>query len=109
MAYDEALAARIRAILATGGHDVVEKKMFGGLCFMVGGHMCCGVTDTLMLRVGKDGYAAALARPHARLMTFTGRPLDGFVYVDPPGLRTDRALAAWLARLADARARRMGR
>lgn len=98
MAYDEALVARVRAVLSRTERDVVAKKMFGGVCFMVRGHMCCGVTDVLMLRVGKDAHAAALARPHARPMTFTGRPMDGFVFVDPPGWKTDKALAAWLAR-----------
>lgn len=98
MAYDEALAARVRAILTQSERDVVAKKMFGGVCFMVRGHMCCGVTDVLMLRVGKDAHADALARPHARPMTFTGRPMDGFVFIDPPGWKTDKALAAWLAR-----------
>ena len=98
MAYDEALAARVRAILTKDEREVIAKKMFGGVCFMVRGHMCCGVTDVLMLRVGKDAHAAALARPHARPMTFTGRPMDGFVFVDPPGIATDKTLAAWLAR-----------
>lgn len=97
MAYDEAIAARVREYLRQGGHEVVEKKMFGGLCFMVRGHMCCGLTaEALMVRVGQAGYAAALDRPHARPMTFTGRPLGGFVYVDPPGYKTDAALATWI-------------
>lgn len=102
MAYDEATAARVRAILARGGHEVAEKKMFGGVCFMVRGHMCCGFANqSLMLRVGKAAYPDALDRPHARPMTFTGRPLEGFVYVDPPGYKTDAALAAWLKRGTD--------
>jgi hypothetical protein len=98
MAYDDKTAARIRAILATRGLDVVEKKMFGGLCFMVSGHMCCGFAkDELMLRVGKDAYPDVIDRKHARPMTFTGRPLEGFVYVDPAGYKTDAALATWIA------------
>jgi hypothetical protein len=101
MGYDEATAARVRAILRKGGHEVVEKKMFGGLCFMVRGHMCCGLTTDLMLRVGKAAYPDVLDRRHARPMTFTGRPLDGFVYVDPAGYATDKALAAWIKRGTD--------
>ena len=102
MAYDEATAARVRAILAKGGHEVVEKQMFGGVCFMVRGHMCCGFANqSLMLRVGKAAYPDALDRPHARPMTFTGRPLEGFVYVDPPGYKTDAALASWIKRGTD--------
>jgi TfoX/Sxy family transcriptional regulator of competence genes len=96
MAYDEALAARVRARLArTPG--LAERRMFGGLCFLVNGHMCAGIVDaTLMLRVGPERYAAALARPHAREMDFTGRPLKGMIYVDPPGIASAAALARWL-------------
>lgn len=75
--------------------------MFGGLAFLVGGHMCCGVLDArLMARVGPAQYAAALAAPHARPMDFTGRPLTGYVYVDPPGLRTAAQLRRWIDRCA---------
>jgi hypothetical protein len=98
MSYDEQLAARIRRCLA-GRRDVVEKKMFGGLCFMVGGAMCCGLTKTdFMVRVGPERYEDALAQPHARPMDFTGRPLKGMVYVGPEGTRTDVALARWVRR-----------
>jgi hypothetical protein len=98
MSYDEKLAARIRSQLS-GRRDVVEKKMFGGLCFMVGGAMCCGLTKTdFMVRVGPAQYEEALAQPHARPMDFTGRPLKGMVYVAPQGLRTDAALGRWLQR-----------
>ena len=87
MAYDEELVARVRAIL--GDHlDVREQKMFGGLTFMVGGHMCCGVNgDELIVRLDPDHEDAALARPHARPMDFTGRPMRGFVTVQPEGLK----------------------
>jgi TfoX/Sxy family transcriptional regulator of competence genes len=96
MAYDEGVAERLREVYAdTPG--VVEKKMFGGLAFMVGGHMSCGVVnDTLMVRVGPDLYADALSRPHARAMDFTGKSLKGFVYVDPAGFESDEALASWV-------------
>lgn len=96
--YDEQPADRIRRVLR-GREDVVEKRMFGGLCFMVSGKMCCGLTKTdLVVRVGKDGYAAAVALPHARPMDFTGRPLAGMVYVDPAGYATPGALAKWVGR-----------
>ena len=98
MAYDEKSAERLRGILV-GRPDVVEKKMFGGLCFMVGGSMCCGLTDAgLMVRVGRDRYEEALAQSFARPMDFTGRPLAGMVYVDPKGYRTDAALKRWVQR-----------
>jgi TfoX/Sxy family transcriptional regulator of competence genes len=96
--YDEKIATRIRAALADR-EDVVEKRMFGGLCFMVNGQMCCGLTKTdFMVRVGKDAYEDALAQPHARPMDFTGRPLVGMVYVDPAGLKTAAALKKWVGR-----------
>jgi TfoX/Sxy family transcriptional regulator of competence genes len=98
VSFDQELAARVRALLASRD-DVVEKKMFGGLCFMVGGAMCCGLTKTdFMVRVGAERYDDALAQPHARPMDFTGRPLKGMVYVAPEGLRTDAALARWVRR-----------
>ena len=86
MAYDEALAERIRALLA-GRDAVTERKMFGGIAFMVGGNMACGVIhDDLMVRVGPDAHDAALAEPHARPMDFAHRPMRGMVYVDPDGV-----------------------
>lgn len=98
MAYDEQLADRIRAALA-GTEGVEERKMFGGLAFMHRGNMLCGVVrETLMLRLGAERAEAALDEPHARPMDFTGRPMRGMVYVDPPGFATDAALAAWVAR-----------
>lgn len=76
---------------------MVEKKMFGGLSFMVKGNMCCGVVgDELMARVGPDGYEAALKRPHARPMDFTGKPLKGFVYVAPEGFADRADLEGWI-------------
>lgn len=101
MAYDEGLAQRIRETL-TDRDDVVEKKMFGGLCFMVCGHMTCGVMsdkyDDIMVRVGKDGFGDAIAQPHTREMDFTGRSMKGMVYVEPAGFESDADLAAWVAR-----------
>ena len=96
MSYDEGAAQRIREYLEETP-DITEKKMFGGLAFMHAGNMCCGVVDDiLMARVGPEAYRSALDRPHAREMDFTGKPLTGFVYVDPPGFADDGDLAAWV-------------
>ena len=98
MAYDEGLAQRIRETLSDRD-DVVEKKMFGGLCFMVRGHMSCGIVkDELMVRVGKEAYEDALAQPHVREMDFTGRALKGMVYVAAEGFESDADLVAWVGR-----------
>ena len=76
MAYDEGLAQRLRDALEEQ-RDLSEKKMFGGLCFLKNGHMFVGITgDELMARVGKEDYAASLARRHVRVMDFTGKPID---------------------------------
>ena len=96
--YDEGLAERVRGTLQDR-HDVVEKKMFGGLCFMVSGHMCVGVeTDRLMVRVGKDAHEEALAQPGAKPMDFTGRAMKGFVFVGVDHLGEDDELEAWVGR-----------
>ena len=101
MAFDEKVAARVRAVLSARD-DVEERMMFGGLCFMVGGNMCCGLTSTaFMVRVGKEKFADALAQPHARVMDFTGRPSSGMVYVDSAGLKTRGALTKWVQRGLD--------
>lgn len=98
MSFDETIAGRVRGALA-GRDDVTEKRMFGGLAFMVGGHMCCGVLGSdLMVRVGPVGYAVALLEPHAREMDFTGRALKGLVYVGKGGIVSDRSLRRWLDR-----------
>jgi hypothetical protein len=96
MAYDQGLAERIRDILR-GRRDIVEKKMFGGLAFMSRGHMFVGITDNfLMVRVGPDRYVEALKRRYVREMDFTGKPLRGYVYVDPPGFESDADLSDWV-------------
>ena len=96
MAFDEGVAQRLREIFA-GRTDIVEKKMFGGVAFMHSGNMCCGVVDNvLMARVGPDAYKDALSRAHAREMDFTGKPLKGFIYVDPPGFAEDAELREWI-------------
>jgi len=96
MAYSDELAARVRALLE-GRDDVAERPMFGGLTFMVGGHMCCGVHgDELIVRLHPDDEAMAVSRPHARAMDFTTRPMRGFVTVAPEGV-TGEALPSWVA------------
>lgn len=96
MAYAENDGDRVRGLLADRD-DVVEKKMFGGLCFMVSGHMAVGLTAAeLMVRVGPDDWEKALAEPHAREMDFTGRSMKGFVFVDPAGWRKKQELERWV-------------
>ena len=100
MAYDLNLAERIRAALAER-EDVVEKQMFGGIAFMVRGHMSCGVIgSSLMVRVDAADQEAFLREPGARPMDFTGRPMPGFLYVDGPGIATTPALRRWVGRAA---------
>ena len=96
MAYDEKLVERVRVILSRR-HDVAERRMIGGLCFMVKGSMCCGVNSAgPLVRVGPEAYERALAQPHVRPMKFAGRTLSGFVSVGPDGCGTHRALAKWV-------------
>jgi TfoX/Sxy family transcriptional regulator of competence genes len=98
MAYDENLAYRIRDILSDRS-DVVEKKMFGGLTFMVSGNMCVGVSkDRLMVRVGPEQFADAVAQPHARPMDMQGKPMKGFIFVDDGGFASDGDLKTWVQR-----------
>ncbi len=96
MSYDEQLAERVRIALWERS-GVAEVRMFGGLCFTLHAHMCCGVLgDLLVLRLGEEGAAQALAREHTRPMDFTGRPSKSIIYVEPAGHRTDRALHSWI-------------
>lgn len=98
MAYDEGLAERIRGALGEDG-DIIEKRMFGGICFLSRGRMVAGIIgDRLMARVGPDAYADALAQPHAGVTDFTGKPMRGFVTVEPEGIAEDDDLRAWLRR-----------
>ncbi len=101
MAYDESTADRIRNFL-TRSSEIVEKKMFGGTAFMLRGNMCCGVIDKkMMLRVGPEQYEKALSRPYARKMDFTGRPMKGFVYVEPAGFASEKHLKEWIRMATD--------
>lgn len=96
MAYNEDLAQRVRSLLAPVD-NIHERKMFGGLAFMLGGNMCCCVEkDNLVVRTGPDTYDDALEKPHARVFDFTGRPMRGFVYVGSEGLAEEAALRDWV-------------
>ncbi len=97
MAYDEGLAQRVRELLESGP-PTVERRMFGGLAFLVGGHMAVGINaERLMVRCGPTQHAQLLQRPHASPMDFTGRPLKGFIYVEPTGLESEQDLAFWVS------------
>ena len=101
MSYDPEAAGRVRRLLS-GRDDVAEKKMVGGLSFLVNGNMCCGVAGTaLMVRVGAGDRERVLGEPYVRPMVFAGRPLSGFVCVDPAGFAADDALARWVQRGLD--------
>jgi hypothetical protein len=92
--YNESLAERVRNELAST--PFTEVKMFGGLCFLVGGNMACGIyRDDLMVRTGRAQHADALAAPHVKPMEFTGRPMGTIVLVEPAGL-DDESLARWV-------------
>lgn len=92
--YNEELATRVRLVLAS--FLFTERKMFGGLAYLINGNMACGIVrDELMVRTGPEQYSESLARPHARPMEFTGRPMKGMVFVSPEGLG-DRDLELWV-------------
>ena len=96
MAYDEKLADRVREVLKRR-RGVTERKMFGGLSFLVNGNMCCGIVgDDLMVRVGPDAYETALKKKGARPMDFTGRAMKGMVYVDRSGHGRATGLKSWV-------------
>src|SRR3989304_9570440 len=98
MGYNESLCLRIRELLA-GEPGLVEKKMFGGIGFLLDGNMACGVhKDALIVRVGADAYQSALDQANARPFDMTGRPMTGWVMVDPPGFASESALDAWVRR-----------
>jgi TfoX/Sxy family transcriptional regulator of competence genes len=96
MAYDLGLADRIRMVLGRLG-SFSERKMFGGLCFLVNGRMCCGIVKRdLMLRLTPEMAATALREPHTRPMDFTGKPMKSMIYVDPAGIDSDSSLERWV-------------
>ncbi len=97
MAYDEQLADRIRRTFQSRKVLFDEKKMFGGLCYMVDDKMCVGVhTTDLMVRIDPDDEARALDHVGARQMDFTGRPMRGFLFVSPEGIDLDEQLDYWI-------------
>lgn len=94
MAYDEKLVRRVRQALAK--ESVVERKMFGGLTFMVSGHMCCGVEDNrMMVRVGPDAHEKTLRRSGVKPFDVTGKPMKGMIWVQPEALRSSMLLTNW--------------
>lgn len=98
MAFDAGLAQRIRGYIGDR-HGVTEKKMFGGIAFMLYGNMCVGIVDDkLMARVGPAAYDQSLEELHVTPMDFTGKLLKGYVYVHPDGLQADAQLARWIDR-----------
>ena len=102
MAFDDELAQRVRDLL-DGQPDVTERRMFGGIGFMVGGNMCCGVIgEDLMVRLD-PGQAEQLmeSEPGARPFDFTGRPMRGWLYVSPAAVAEDTDLEQWVGRAED--------
>ncbi len=96
MAYDEQLAERVRELVSLRD-GISERRMFGGIAFMIAGNMACGVLgDELIVRVGPDEYERALAEPHTRVFDFTGRPSRGMVVVAPDAVGDEEALAGWV-------------
>jgi TfoX/Sxy family transcriptional regulator of competence genes len=102
MAYDESTAARVRKLLADQRY-VAEKKMMGGLCFMVNNTMCCTVSGRggMLIRVGAEAHARMLEEPHTSPMEMRGRIMSGFVRVAPEGYQTDAELRKWVKRGLD--------
>ncbi len=101
MAYDEDLAQRVREVLAARS-DLGERKMFGGIAFMVTGNMACGVLkEDLIVRLGDDEGEKALAEDGVRPFDFTGKPMKGIVYVSPERISDDAELAEWVEAGAD--------
>jgi len=96
MAYDDKLAGRVRKVLAKR-KAIAEKKVFGGVAFLLNGNMCCGVHgQELIVRLDREETDPALARPHTRVFDMTGRPIKGWILVEPAGLAREDALAKWV-------------
>ena len=102
MAYDELLADRLRQSLHYKQIQFIEKKMMGGLCFMVDNKMCVGIVKNyLMARVGPEQYNLALNKNGCKPMDFTGRPMKGFVFVEPEGIDMEDDLNDWVQMCLD--------
>jgi len=96
MAFDEKLAERIRRRLGKRA-GLVEKTMFGGIAFLLNGNMCCGVHGAeLIVRIDPEQTDKALSERHTRLFDLTGRPMKGWILVEPKGLATDSRLGKWV-------------
>jgi hypothetical protein len=97
---DPMMVERLRTALA--GLPVTEQKMFGGTCFMLSGNMLVGTSKRgVLVRVGKDGHAAALSRPHSRPMEMGGRAMEGYIFVAAEGTATAKDLNGWVKRARD--------
>ena len=100
MTEDEVLIERIRPLLS-GRAGFSEKKMFGGVCFMINGNMCLGTwKGSLIVRLGKDRHEETLARPHTQPANITGRVMTGWALVEPAGIRSERDLKTWVGEAA---------
>jgi TfoX/Sxy family transcriptional regulator of competence genes len=98
MAYNEKLADRVREIIAETESNVIEKTMFGGLCYMVNDKMCVGVEkERLMVRLNPDKYEEAMEKEGCKPMDFTGRVMKGYAFVDIKALNTNKKLGYWIA------------
>lgn len=95
------LSDRIRLMLSSDTR-VVERQMFGGTCFMTNGNMCVGTwQDSLIVRISKETYESMLAEPHTKPADMNGRPMRGWVLVEPDGIASDDDLSRWLRRALD--------
>jgi len=99
--YSKSLSDRIRRVLGTQtGHD--EKKMFGGVCFLLHGNICVGVwQNSLIVRLGPEQGLAALSEPHVKPFDVTGRPMKGWAMIEPDGIDTDDRLNSWIQRAVE--------
>ena len=98
MAYDAVLAERVRKLLQ-GRKGITEARMFGGVAYLLNGHMCCGVRDELLLRhLGEERAARSIEEPHVREIDFTAMAIKGIVSITVDGYRTDEDLRAWVSR-----------
>jgi TfoX/Sxy family transcriptional regulator of competence genes len=98
MAFDEMLAARIRDLLS-GTEGLAEKRMFGGVAFLLNGNMCCGVHgDDVILRIDPESAEDALREPHVRIFDMTGRPMKGWLLVGSDAVASDEQLRSWISK-----------
>ena len=101
MAYDESLAERVRRLL-DDPPEMVEKKMFGGVGFLVQGNMACGVhQDYLIVRINPESHEAALRQPHVRVFDLTGRAMKGWIVVEKDGIVEEETLHHWIRKGID--------